>query len=245
MEVTRQFLATNNKVINRGDSFRRRDPAPRDQRASPRRAEHSGGAGAGQAAPQIHVAGEAGPARHVSGPHVDKCFRVVFLGGREVGKSSIVDQFMSSEHADVYEDTEEEDDSRHTRERSVRTSWPIFLTLLSACVNVLFVLRLLTVDVNNVLTQLSLVEVTLDSASSLDTLDTVTDEYNPDCFVLVYAVDDRESFEVARATLRQLADTSHLAGKRCILVGAKADLVRSRVVSTGDGCAVAMETGDS
>ena len=238
MEVTRQFLATNNKVINRGDSFRRRDPAPRDQRASPRRAEHSGGSGAGQAAPQIHVAGEAGPARHVSGPHVDKCFRVVFLGGREVGKSSIVDQFMSSEHADVYEDTEEEDDSRHTRERSV-------LTLLSACVHVLFVLRLLTVDVNNVLTQLSLVEVTLDSASSLDTLDTVTDEYNPDCFVLVYAVDDRESFEVARATLRQLADTSHLAGKRCILVGAKADLVRSRVVSTGDGCAVAMETGDS
>ena len=80
---------------------------------------------------------------------------------------------------------------------------------------------MLTVDVNNVLTQLSLVEVTLDSASSLDTLDTVTDEYNPDCFVLVYAVDDRESFEVARATLRQLADTSHLAGKRCILVGAK------------------------
>ena len=79
------------------------------------------GAGAGQAAPQIHVGGEAGPARHVSGPHVDKCFRVVFLGGREVGKSSIVDQFMSSEHADVYEDNEEED-SRHTRERSVRTS---------------------------------------------------------------------------------------------------------------------------
>ena len=135
MEVTRQFLATNNKVINRGDSFRRRDPAPRDQRASPRRAEHSGGpgAGAGQAAPQIHVGGEAGPARHVSGPHVDKCFRVVFLGGREVGKSSIVDQFMSSEHADVYEDNEEEDDSRHTRERSVRTSCSVLNFTFCEC----------------------------------------------------------------------------------------------------------------
>ena len=133
VEVTRQFLATNNKVINRGDSFRRRDPAPRDQRASPRRAEHSGGAGAGQAAPQIHVGGEAGPARHVSGPHVDKCFRVVFLGGREVGKSSIVDQFMSSEHADVYEDNEEEDDSRHTRERSVRTSCSVLNFTFCEC----------------------------------------------------------------------------------------------------------------
>ena len=69
----------------------------------------------------------------MSGPHVDKCFRVVFLGGREVGKSSIVDQFMSSEHADVYEDNEEEDDSRHTRERSVRTSCSVLNFTFCEC----------------------------------------------------------------------------------------------------------------
>ena len=48
---------------------------------------------------------------------------------------------------------------------------------------------MLTVDVNNVMTQLSLVEIEADYDPSL-----VVEEYNPDCFVLVYAVDDRESF---------------------------------------------------
>ena len=44
-------------------------------------------------------------------------------------------------------------------------------------------------DVNNVMTQLSLVEIEADYDPSL-----VVEDYNPDCFVLVYAVDDRESF---------------------------------------------------
>ena len=44
-------------------------------------------------------------------------------------------------------------------------------------------------DVNNVMTQLRLVEIEADYDTSL-----VVEEYNPDCFVLVYAVDDRESF---------------------------------------------------
>ena len=44
-------------------------------------------------------------------------------------------------------------------------------------------------DVNNVMTQLSLVEIEADYDPSL-----VVEEYNPDCFVLVYAVDDKESF---------------------------------------------------
>ena len=40
--------------------------------------------------------------------HPDKIYRVAFLGSEEVGKTSIIDQFMSSEHADVYEDIQEE-----------------------------------------------------------------------------------------------------------------------------------------
>ena len=39
------------------------------------------------------------------------------------------------------------------------------------------------------MTQLRLVEIEADYDTSL-----VVEEYNPDCFVLVYAVDDRESF---------------------------------------------------
>ena len=54
---------------------------------------------------------------------------------------------------------------------------------------------MLTVDVNGVLTQLSLTEVQLDSMDGLaSSLDTTVEEYNPDCFILVYAVDDKDSF---------------------------------------------------
>ena len=61
--------------------------------------------------------------------------------------------------------------------------------------------RLLTVDVNGVLTQLSLTEVQLDSMDGLAaSLDTTVEEVNPDCFILVYAVDDKDSFGELRRT---------------------------------------------
>ena len=44
-------------------------------------------------------------------------------------------------------------------------------------------------DVNNVRAQLSLVE----ADAEMDVSD-VVEEHNPDCYVLVYAVDDVESF---------------------------------------------------
>ena len=49
----------------------------------------------------------------------EKPFRVVFMGGREVGKSSIIHQFMSSEHTDVFEDNldNEEDPEDKNKER--------------------------------------------------------------------------------------------------------------------------------
>ena len=37
-----------------------------------------------------------------------KVYRVAFLGSEEVGKTSIIDQFMSSEHADIYEEIEDD-----------------------------------------------------------------------------------------------------------------------------------------
>ena len=100
MEITRQFLATNNKVINRGDSFRRKD----------NRHHHQSQAGSAHSV-EIRVHREA-RSDHSSNTHGDqeKPFRVVFLGGREVGKSSIIHQFMSSEHTDVFEDNLDNDE---------------------------------------------------------------------------------------------------------------------------------------
>jgi len=199
VEITRQFLATNNKVINRGDSFRRRErqAGPTSSQAVENRLKRE-------------------PTNTTTTHHQEKAFRVVFLGGREVGKSSIIHQFMSSEHTDVFEDNldNEEDEDEHNKNKE----------------------SLLTVDVNNIMAQLSLVEVDAEDELSL-----VVEDYNPDCFVLVYAVDDRESFESARSSLSYLSQTHQLAGKRCILVGSKSDLVRTRVISPSEGLNLAME----
>ena len=102
MEITRQFLATNNKVINRGDSFRRRERQP------------------GVEARLQRAPANTNTVNNTDNQH-EKVFRVVFLGGREVGKSSIIHQFMSSEHTDVFEDNldneEEEDEHNKNKER--------------------------------------------------------------------------------------------------------------------------------
>ena len=122
-------MATNNKVINRGDSFRRRErgaggPGTPRRQDSPAHAQSGGGGGSHRgsgaglgAGVEIRVTGEQPGLR---ARDTDRCFRVVFLGGREVGKTSIVDQFMSSEHADVYENNNEErEDSHDNKERCV------------------------------------------------------------------------------------------------------------------------------
>ena len=48
---------------------------------------------------------------------------------------------------------------------------------------------------------------------------------------------------LTRDTLACLADSNLLAGKRCIVVGAKSDLARTRVVSPSEGCSLAMAQG--
>ena len=54
---------------------------------------------------------------------------------------------------------------------------------------------MLTVDVNNIMTQLSLLEISQNNTDTIEEdTNTLLDNYNPDCFVLVYAVDDKESF---------------------------------------------------
>ena len=68
---------------------------------------------------EIRVDTDDEAAHHNINKH-DKSYRILFLGGREVGKTSIIDQFMSSDHADVYENSLEEDEEeadQNNRER--------------------------------------------------------------------------------------------------------------------------------
>jgi len=200
LEVTRQFLATNKKVINRGDSFKKKQKPTVARTDMDRDIHHS----------------EDNIIREKVDKHPRKIYRVAFLGSGEVGKTSIIDQFMSSEHADVYEDISNDDlldDYQMTG-------------------------RILTVDVNNVLAQLSLVEAEAEADVS-----NIVEEHNPDCFVLVYAVDDVDSFESIKENLTWLFENNCLAGKSAILVGNKADLARTRVVDTVEGCDLAVQYG--
>jgi len=194
VEVTRQFLTTNKKVINRGDSFKRKERG-----------------GPPISRPSIEISVDGCPEERVP-RHFEKVYRVVFMGSTEVGKTSIIDQF-SSDHADVYVDNfacpEAED-------REART---------------------VSVDVNGEESRITMIEVSDGEDFSS------TEELNPDCYVLVYAVDDDQSFEYAKKCLRWLTSSNNLAGKSSILVGNKTDLERSRVLSTSDGEDLAVEFG--
>ena len=92
----------------------------------------------------------------------DKTHRVVFLGSQAVGKSSLIDQLMSSEHTNVYQNNIEEDTEKN-------------------CIE-----RLLKVCVNNQLMSVSVKEVSEEEYSNK--------EPESHCYVLVYAVDDEQSF---------------------------------------------------
>ena len=88
-------------MINRGDSFKRKERG-----------------GPPISRPSIEISVDGCPEERVP-RHFEKVYRVVFMGSTEVihciekksqytffqvGKTSIIDQFMSSDHADVYVD---------------------------------------------------------------------------------------------------------------------------------------------
>ena len=60
---------------------------------------------------------------------------------------------------------------------------------------------------------------------------------------IIHRLDNVHYVVLTRDTLACLADNGLLAGKKCIVVGAKSDLARTRVVSPGEGCSLAMAQG--
>ena len=117
---------------------------------------------------------------------------MVFLGGSEVrkllvlilllqvGKTSIIDQFMSSEHADVYV---ENIPCPKVEVLKMRCPHPP-----SSSCSYCSTSRTVTVDVNGKESRLSLIE-----AEEVSDLGPMKD-LNPDCYVVVYAVDNEQSF---------------------------------------------------
>lgn len=63
--------------------------------------------------------------------------------------------------------------------------------------------------------------------------------YDPNGYLVIYSSADRSSFNVAERVLQTLWTSQNIAQKAVILVGNKADLARSRVISSEEGKAMA------
>lgn len=62
--------------------------------------------------------------------------------------------------------------------------------------------------------------------------------YEPHGYCVIYSSADRDSFILAERILQSLWTSENIAQKAVILVGNKADLARSRTVTTEGKCAV-------
>ena len=118
-------------MINRGDSFKRKERG-----------------GPPISRPSIEISVDGCPEERVP-RHFEKVYRVVFMGSTEVihfalkrkkspstffqvGKTSIIDQFMSSDHADVYVDNFACPEAEDREARLIKKSVPFFLFESSA-----------------------------------------------------------------------------------------------------------------
>ncbi|CAL1528318.1 unnamed protein product [Lymnaea stagnalis] len=80
----------------------------------------------------------------------------------------------------------------------------------------------------------------LDTAGQEETIQQEGNIRWADGFVLVYAINDRQSFEAA-GTLKQHLDQVKKTNVQCMLVGNKVDLLHERRVTTNEGEALALE----
>merc|ERR1712083_374223 len=100
-------------------------------------------------------------------------------------------------------------------------------------------LREVSVDVNGEESILGFLE----PSSPTYRLEQLVQDHSPDCYVVVYAVDDTESLGAAKSTLAWLVRNGAIPSRPCILTGNKIDLARTRVVSTQEGMDVAVQYG--
>ncbi|XP_042889762.1 GTP-binding protein RAD-like [Penaeus japonicus] len=73
-----------------------------------------------------------------------------------------------------------------------------------------------------------------------DITQAIAREGHADGWVVVYAINDRESFKVASTVLGRVWSLGHVTQRAVILVANKTDLQRTRVVTTSEGRTLAM-----
>nr|XP_029726453.1 uncharacterized protein LOC109423306 isoform X1 [Aedes albopictus]XP_029726455.1 uncharacterized protein LOC109423306 isoform X1 [Aedes albopictus] len=217
----RHFSITGKGVVNRGDSLKsRRSKSNNSVASSNSSTEHLTAVGAGSARTSatcsLASSRESSTSNPAAGP-----YKVLMLGGAAVGKSSLVSQFMTSEYLHAYDTSidfenqcevaihlqapEEEDDDSGEKTVSV---------LLSGEES-----ELTFIDH-------SYMEMSPENCMS---------SYDPHGYCVIYSSADRTSFQIAEQVLQILWTTENIAQKAVILVANKADLARSRMVTSDEG----------
>ncbi|XP_017150251.1 uncharacterized protein LOC108160633 isoform X3 [Drosophila miranda] len=136
-------------------------------------------------------------------------YRVVMLGDAGVGKTALVNQFMTSEYMHTYDASLVLDDEFGEKTVSV-----------------------LLDDEESDMVFIDHPSVEMSVENSLST-------YEPHGCVVVFSVVDRGTFRVAEEIINYLWQEKYTKDKAVILVGNKADLARARLITSQEGKALA------
>ncbi|KQS62161.1 uncharacterized protein LOC6547333 isoform X3 [Drosophila erecta] len=221
----RHFSITGKGVVNRGDSLKsRRSRSNNSVASSNSSTEHLttqqqlSAPASVSARTSLASSRESSTSNPGNGP-----FRVLMLGGPAVGKSSLVSQFMTSEYLHAYDTSidlgncdiriliEKAADDDESGEKAVSV-------LLSGEESEL---------------------IFIDHGYTEMTPDECLTNYDPHGYCVIYSAADRSSFSVAEQVLQVLWTNQNIAQKAVILVSNKADLARSRLVTSEEGKAMA------
>lgn len=145
-------------------------------------------------------------------------YRILVLGAREVGKSSLINQFMTSEYIYAYDSSVDEQN-----EKSV-------MVVLNGEESELIFIEHVHQD--------ELLQHAKNPCQALRTPPTLFNPaamYRPDAYLVVYNVCSRNSLKTAKEYLSLVHRWDNVDHKAVILVGNKTDLVRHRTVTTDDG----------
>lgn len=145
-------------------------------------------------------------------------YRILVLGAREVGKSSLINQFMTSEYIYAYDSSVDEQN-----EKSV-------MVVLNGEESELIFIEHVHQD--------ELLQHAKNPCQALRTPPTLFNPaamYRPDAYLVVYNVCSRNSLKTAKEYLSLIHRWDSVDHKAVILVGNKTDLVRHRTVTTDDG----------
>ncbi|XP_074598134.1 uncharacterized protein LOC141852877 [Brevipalpus obovatus] len=163
-----------------------------------------------------------------------KC-RVLVLGSHNSGKTSLIRLFgrYAQDQDQSDSDSEDEYDKHHDNYRSyVQTENSKNKSRENSINGRIMKDSIINGDINKPLLMIKFKEtVSLETFYPISPLSV----FHPDAYIIVYAVNSRDSFECAKKVISEIYKWDDFESKSAILVANKTDLVRSRVITKQEG----------